>query len=161
MFVRQVPMVSDTVVERRPMAEIAAGLPTKSAKIRALDGEGYTRSEIAKFLEIRYQHVRNVLVGPKPKPKPKPEAVPETVWLTVERSGRIAIPTDYREALGVAQGDRVQLRMEGADLHVVSRATAIARAQAMVAKYVPEGVSLVDELIAERRREAAAEDEGE
>ena len=156
-------MVGDAAVDRRPMAEVAAGLPTKSAKIRALDGEGYSRSEIAKFLDIKYQHVRNVLVGPKPKtePKPKPEPVPETVWLKVERGGRIAVPATYREAIGVAEGDDVQLRLEGADLHVVSRATAIARVQAMVAKYVPEGVSLVDELIAERRREAAAENEGE
>lgn len=35
-------------------------LPTKAAKIRALLDEGYSRSEIAKALKIRYQHVRNV-----------------------------------------------------------------------------------------------------
>lgn len=39
-------------------------LPTKSAKIRALNELGRTRSEIAKDLGIRYQHVRNVLVTP-------------------------------------------------------------------------------------------------
>lgn len=37
---------------------------TKSSKIRALDASGYTRSQIANFLGIRYQHVRNVLVTP-------------------------------------------------------------------------------------------------
>ena len=40
------------------------GLPTKSAKIRYLDQQGLTRSEIAKLLGIRYQHVRNVLITP-------------------------------------------------------------------------------------------------
>ena len=37
---------------------------TVSAKIRALDAAGYTRSQIANFLGKRYQHVRNVLVTP-------------------------------------------------------------------------------------------------
>lgn len=41
-----------------------ADLPTKSAKIRALAAAGLSRSEIAKGLGIRYQHVRNVLITP-------------------------------------------------------------------------------------------------
>lgn len=39
-------------------------LETVSAKIRYLDSEGYSRSEIAKTLGKRYQHVRNVLITP-------------------------------------------------------------------------------------------------
>jgi DNA-directed RNA polymerase specialized sigma24 family protein len=39
-------------------------LTTKSAKIRLLDQEGFTRSEIAKIMGVRYQHVRNVLITP-------------------------------------------------------------------------------------------------
>ncbi len=42
--------------------KIVEGLTTKSDKIRALDAAGFTRTEIAQFLGIRYQHVRNVLV---------------------------------------------------------------------------------------------------
>ena len=42
-------------------------LPTKSARIRYLDSEAFTRSEIAKILNIRYQHVRNVLITPLKK----------------------------------------------------------------------------------------------
>ena len=37
------------------------GLTTKSATIRKLDSEGHSRMSIAKTLNIRYQHVRNVL----------------------------------------------------------------------------------------------------
>ena len=43
-------------------------LPTKSARIRYLDLEGYTRGQIAAKLEIRYQHVRNVLITPVKNP---------------------------------------------------------------------------------------------
>jgi len=38
------------------------GLKTKSAMIRHLWGEGYTRSAIAKFIGCKYQMVRNILV---------------------------------------------------------------------------------------------------
>jgi len=39
-------------------------LSSKSAKIRAMSADGYTRTQIAKILDIRYQHVRNVLITP-------------------------------------------------------------------------------------------------
>lgn len=37
---------------------------TKSAKIRELAAQGYSRGEIAKSMGILYQHVRNVLITP-------------------------------------------------------------------------------------------------
>ena len=37
---------------------------TKSAVIRYLDGQKMTRGQISKFMNIRYQHVRNVLITP-------------------------------------------------------------------------------------------------
>jgi len=40
---------------------------TKSAVIRYLSGTGMSRSDIAKTLGIRYQHVRNVLLTPLKK----------------------------------------------------------------------------------------------
>lgn len=43
------------------------GLKNKSQVIRYLDAEGYSRSAIAAFLNVRYQHVRNVLVTPLKK----------------------------------------------------------------------------------------------
>lgn len=41
--------------------------PTTSGKIRYLDSVGYKRSEIEVILNIRYQHVRNVLITPLKK----------------------------------------------------------------------------------------------
>lgn len=43
---------------------IPADIKTTSGKIRWLAGQGKQRGEIAKLLNIRYQHVRNVLVQP-------------------------------------------------------------------------------------------------
>lgn len=42
-------------------AETVAGMTTKADKIRALALAGYLRTEIATHLDIRYQHVRQVL----------------------------------------------------------------------------------------------------
>ncbi len=42
-------------------------------------------------------------------------------------------------------------------MRVLSRTAALRELQAQVRRYVPEGVSLVDELLAERRAEAAEE----
>lgn len=47
----------------------AKGLKNKSQVIRYLDSEGFSRSSIAGFLGVRYQHVRNVLVTELKKPQ--------------------------------------------------------------------------------------------
>lgn len=46
------------------------GVKNKSQAIRYLAGEKYSPSAIAKFLNIRYQHVRNVLNQPLKRPAP-------------------------------------------------------------------------------------------
>jgi hypothetical protein len=48
--------------QRQPAAEVVKNLQTTSDKIRALANAGYDRVEIAEYLDIRYQHVRNVLL---------------------------------------------------------------------------------------------------
>jgi len=73
------------------------------------------------------------------------------------RGGRIVVPAQYRRALGIEPGDDVLLLLDESGLHVLPVRQAVARAQALVRKYVSPGKRLSDELIAERRREAARE----
>ena len=75
----------------------------------------------------------------------------------VFEGGKLVIPAAMRRQLGISPGDTLLVSINDGELRVRSLATAVARAQALVRKYVPEGVSLVDELIAERRREAERE----
>lgn len=42
---------------------------TTSSKIRYLHSLNFTRGQISKHLNIRYQHVRNVLITPVKNPK--------------------------------------------------------------------------------------------
>jgi AbrB family looped-hinge helix DNA binding protein len=75
--------------------------------------------------------------------------------------GRVVIPAAFREAIGLKEGDVLFARLEDGEVRLLTPTAAIRRAQALVRQYVPEGVSLVDELIAERRKEAAREAERE
>ena len=70
----------------------------------------------------------------------------------------MVVPAEFRRALGVDIGDDVVSELMNGELRLRSLAAAIKRAQEIVRKYVPEGVSLADELIRERREEAGREE---
>lgn len=72
----------------------------------------------------------------------------------VDRRGRITIPAALRRVLGLLPGTAALLTPDGPELHVVSRAEQIRRAQQLVRRYVPAVRSLSQELITQRRREA-------
>ena len=72
------------------------------------------------------------------------------------QGGRIVLPAEFREALGVKVGDELILSLKDDEIHVFTRRAAIKRAQGML-KHIAPGRSLADELIQERRAEAARE----
>jgi AbrB family looped-hinge helix DNA binding protein len=76
----------------------------------------------------------------------------------VAPGGRIVIPGAFRKALGLSVGDDLVVEMTDGELRVRSLQAAVRRAQEVVRTYIPDpDRSLVDELIAERRAEAARE----
>jgi AbrB family looped-hinge helix DNA binding protein len=77
------------------------------------------------------------------------------VKTTMREGGRLVIPAAYRKALGLKPGDAVLLVLDDDEIRVVSARRAIARAQALVRRYVPKDKSLSAELIRERQEEAA------
>lgn len=79
------------------------------------------------------------------------------VWVEIDGRGRLPLPTQLLGATGVRPGDRVLVEIEGNDLRVRNLRSVVAEVQAFVRSFVPDDVSLVDELIAERRREAERE----
>lgn len=77
---------------------------------------------------------------------------------TLDEEGRLILPADVRRSLGFEAGDPVVFELDDKGLHVLpGRNEAVKRAQELVRKYVPEGRSLSDELIEERRRESRLE----
>ena len=70
--------------------------------------------------------------------------------------GRLVVPVHLRRALGIAPGDTLVVRAEEGRLVLEKRGQALQRVKNRFASVPPE-VSLVDELIAERRAEARRE----
>ncbi len=71
--------------------------------------------------------------------------------------GRLVVPGRLREALGFEPGDPLVVRVQDGRLVVESRESVVRRIQE---RFATPGRSLVDELIAERRREARQEEDG-
>ena len=75
----------------------------------------------------------------------------------VDQQGRLLVPKELREAVGMRPGENVTLLVDDGQIRVVTVAAVERFLREMRAKYNPAGTSMVDELIAERRAEAAHE----
>ncbi|HQZ83556.1 MAG TPA: AbrB/MazE/SpoVT family DNA-binding domain-containing protein [Pyrinomonadaceae bacterium] len=75
----------------------------------------------------------------------------------VTQGGRIVIPAGIRKRLGIKVGESVTLEDNGSTVTISSSSAALRWLQESLKGTLPEGVSLADELIAERLKEAASE----
>ena len=71
--------------------------------------------------------------------------------------GRFVIPAPMREALGIDAGGVLDLRVENGELRISTMRSRLKRAQERVRQIIPAGVSLSEELSAERREAAKHE----
>ena len=163
-----------------PYEYLLEGLETKSDKIRALARHGVPTAEVARILGIRYQHARNVLMAEGlHRPKAETNAAPRDAgfaemptaalsppvsallpeWLEIAADGSLKLPKPFLAAAGLAPGGSVMVSAGPDGLDLLSQEAALARARNILRRYVPAGVSLADELVADRRREAQQENE--
>lgn len=147
------------------------GHKTVAGKIRALAAAGYPRAEIARILGKRYQHVRNVLEEPGPPKlasmaadgmaeadaKPFQYTPPHTYFLTVEANGSVVLPSEVLKALGAGPGGIIIADLGEESFTLVSGMTGIRLMKARQAQPPPPGTLASEDLIEERRREAAVE----
>lgn len=142
-----------------------AGCKTVAAKIRALAAAGYPRAEIARMLGKRYQHVRNVLEEPAKAPQGMAEGDvglfvhdrPKTYRLEA-RNGAVTLPLEVFEALGASPNGVIIAELGEETFTMISTMEGIRRIQAWV-RTLPSSDKLASEqLIEERRREAALDD---
>ena len=78
-----------------------------------------------------------------------------TATVMVDQAGRLVIPSRVRQALGVESGGELIFVFEDNKLQLFSKAMARASARKAVQQLVPKGVSLAEELSADRVQEAA------
>lgn len=81
------------------------------------------------------------------------------VRLKIDSAGRIVIPAEMRAAMMAKPGDTVTAHVVDGEFRLVSPAAALKRVQTFAREWKKNnpGVSVVDELIAERREEAQRE----
>ena len=80
-----------------------------------------------------------------------------TYQTQLSKEGRVLIPAELRKALGLVADEPLNIYAVDGEIRIVSRVHAIRQMQKRMAKYVKPGKSVVDELIRERREEAARE----
>jgi AbrB family looped-hinge helix DNA binding protein len=79
--------------------------------------------------------------------------------IVVGDRGRIVLPADVRSELGLEPGSRMLLSTEeDGSLRLRPYRSVADQGRGMLAELAPAGESMVGELLAERRREAARED---
>ncbi len=139
-----------------------------SDKIRRLNEAGIERAEIARLLGKRYQHVRNVLEADRLKRPSRKETAPSEARplpggafrLEVGPRGDLLVPAALLEGLGLSPGEAVIVQTGGEQLTLMSGAASLRRARALIRSIVPDGVSLSDSLIEDRRRETEIDGNG-
>jgi AbrB family looped-hinge helix DNA binding protein len=75
----------------------------------------------------------------------------------VDQQGRLLVPKELREAIEMRPGGNVTLLVEDGELRVITPGALMHKLEEQRALYNPEGRSLVDEFLAERRAEAERE----
>ena len=75
----------------------------------------------------------------------------------IGKGGRLVVPVKLRKALNIKAGDEILARLENDSIRLIPVQQAVNLAQKVVRQYVPQGVSLVDELIKARREETRGE----
>ncbi len=71
----------------------------------------------------------------------------------LNKNGRIIVPAKIRKALNLHPGDELIIRLEHGSIRLIPLHQAVLLAQQKVKQYVPDNISLVEDLLQARREE--------
>ncbi len=74
--------------------------------------------------------------------------------MKMSEGGRVVVPSEIRKALNVREGDTVYWDMVDGEARLTTKLARLRRSQAIIEKHCSNQQSVVEEFIAERRREA-------
>lgn len=75
----------------------------------------------------------------------------------IVKGGKVSIPAVYLKSLRLKEGDEVIFNLNNNELTLTPIKTSLQKVREMINQYLDSNVSLVDQLIAERRAEAKNE----
>jgi hypothetical protein len=132
------------------MDRLTAGITTKAAKVRALNEAGVSTADIGRYLDIRYQHVYNVLLRAGAISKTE-SAVPtpsgDAIVLTLEPGGSVRLPASFLSEHGLAEGDRLICRTGPDGMTIMSRTRALDHLREVARNRMPEESDLFEALL--------------
>ena len=101
-------------------------------------------------------------MAPGKRKLPAPETLPDGTiryFLVLGPKGRVLLPADLRTAMGLEQGDVIAAWLKDGELRMHSHLHGLRKIQVEASSMAAGSVYASDELIAERRAEAAKEAE--
>jgi bifunctional DNA-binding transcriptional regulator/antitoxin component of YhaV-PrlF toxin-antitoxin module len=141
-------------MNRDEMNRLTAGLTSKAAKVRALNAAGVSTADIGRYLDIRYQHVYNVLLragviekgaGAAPLAPFDPDA--EIIVAQTDRNGAITLPTQILQRFGLVAGEPVYGRVSDEGILLISREAALRHVTEAARTKMPEQAALIEALL--------------
>src|SRR5690349_12477623 len=90
-------------------------------------------------------------------PRRRPPAMTDFIRSKVADAGRVVIPVELRKAFGLEEGEEIVFSKDDLGIRITPLRDAIRQAQDYFATLAPPEVSLTDELLRDRRDEAARE----
>lgn len=131
------------------MQKMIADSPSKSESIRRLFRAGVSKSDIGRFMDLRYQHVYNVLLKEAPPRRDDASASSEPDFspLQIDAAGRAQLPADFLSANGLEKGGTVFCRHDPQGLTLMSRASALDHLRDVARKRMPAHAALLDALL--------------
>lgn len=140
---------------------LVADAPSISAKIRILYDAGMPKADIARFVNRRYQQIRNVLLDYEKKKAAAsgdvsaPEegagepVAAEIHQMVLGKGGSVRLPQAWLEAQGLGEGAAVICRIDGEGLRIMSREASIRELAALVKRRMPQEAALLETLLRE------------
>ena len=165
------------------MKAIADGQTTIAGKIRALAAANHSRADIARVLQRSYQQVRNVLEHDKVRAKASAPShgvaenpatyeteaddafrakYPPTIRLEFGKDATVTLPAEQIEGMRWHRGGVIIAEPREDGLFLMSTDASLRRVQQKLRDMLPPEAfeeNWADALIADRRREAAAEED--
>ena len=77
-----------------------------------------------------------------------------SLWTTIDKHGRVVVPASVREQLNLLPGTRIRVWVEDGTLKMMTLEEGIKQAQAIVRQITGGRPGILDEFLAERRRDS-------
>lgn len=141
-------------MDRDEMERLTTGIENISEKIRILFRAGVERSDIATFLDRRYQQVQNVLkrsglLGDLRVRTESNNDYPNLslAVITVEKEGRITLPPEFMASARLREGDELFYMVDADRLTVLTRDVAERLLVEAAERHMPGQAGLLQTLL--------------